>query len=119
MFFLDHLAARWLDRRDPLNLERERIARRVRWIVWVRDRGVCQYGIHLNCPGYVEPYEFELDHIWPVSKGGDNSLANLAVACRECNRKKSNKIIFPRDNGFRPAPRWWVWVLRLLFRSCD
>ena len=33
----------------------------------------------------------EIDHITPVSKGGDNSILNLVTSCRDCNRGKSNK----------------------------
>lgn len=34
---------------------------------------------------------FTIDHILPVSEGGDDSLENLALACFHCNRHKSNK----------------------------
>ena len=34
----------------------------------------------------------EIDHIIPVSKGGEGSDENLQVLCRSCNRSKSNKI---------------------------
>lgn len=32
-----------------------------------------------------------IDHVIPVSKGGDSSFSNLAPSCSECNYKKSNK----------------------------
>ncbi len=35
---------------------------------------------------------FTVDHIIPLSKGGLNSLDNLALACFHCNRQKSDKI---------------------------
>ena len=34
---------------------------------------------------------FELDHIVPLSRGGEGTLTNLQVTCRPCNRAKSNK----------------------------
>ena len=35
-----------------------------------------------------------LDHIIPVSKGGDTTLNNMVLACRSCNSSKSNKDVF-------------------------
>lgn len=32
----------------------------------------------------------EIDHIIPVSKGGQNSIENLALAHRSCNRAKKD-----------------------------
>ena len=34
-----------------------------------------------------------LDHIIPKSKGGLNTWENLVTACRECNRKKDDKML--------------------------
>ena len=33
----------------------------------------------------------EVDHIWPKSKGGEDSLDNLVAACRRCNILKKDK----------------------------
>jgi len=37
--------------------------------------------------------ELQVDHIYPVSKGGTNSLDNLVAACVECNSGKSNGVL--------------------------
>lgn len=34
----------------------------------------------------------QIDHIYPVSKGGVSQIKNLQVLCKKCNIKKSNKI---------------------------
>ncbi|MFP3156324.1 HNH endonuclease [Lachnospiraceae bacterium ZAX-1] len=39
------------------------------------------------------PMSAEVDHIIPVSKGGDlTAMENLQLVHRQCNRRKSNKI---------------------------
>lgn len=45
--------------------------------------------------------KWEIDHINPIKLGGDNSLDNLAIACRSCNRKKSAKSLdqYLKDSG--------------------
>ena len=40
----------------------------------------------------VSTQRFEMEHIIPVSKGGESDLRNLALACRGCNAHKQNKI---------------------------
>ena len=36
---------------------------------------------------------YHLEHIVPVSKGGENSLNNLAISCETCNLQKGAKLI--------------------------
>jgi hypothetical protein len=35
----------------------------------------------------------ELDHITPISRGGNHTRDNLQLACRQCNMKKSNREV--------------------------
>jgi len=46
-----------------------------------------------RCAYCFGPYE-ELDHLYPLSKGGAHSLENLAPSCRRCNRRKNNRPIW-------------------------
>lgn len=32
-----------------------------------------------------------IEHIWPRARGGDNAIANLALACSGCNREKGKR----------------------------
>ncbi|WGZ94913.1 MAG: HNH endonuclease signature motif containing protein [Candidatus Thiothrix putei] len=56
---------------------------------------------------------FEFDHIAPISRAGETSLENLALACGGCNRHKSNKVqgIDPatgdRVELFNPRQQQW------------
>ncbi|KIL35136.1 hypothetical protein SD71_16005 [Cohnella kolymensis] len=36
--------------------------------------------------------EHEIDHVIPLSRGGTDELPNLVITCRNCNRRKNNKL---------------------------
>ena len=61
--------------------------------VFDRDAWTCQI-CGLATPrakrGSYEPDAPELDHIYPLSKGGSHSYANTQCACRKCNGIKSD-----------------------------
>ena len=50
-----------------------------------------------NCCEYCHSQEkfatqsFSIEHIYPLSKGGETKLDNLALACQGCNNHKYNK----------------------------
>ena len=66
--------------------ERKPIPKGTRFEVLKRDEFTCQY-----CGREAPDVILEIDHIIPVSKGGDNSVMNLITSCRDCNRGKSDK----------------------------
>ncbi|MDQ3062255.1 MAG: HNH endonuclease [Acidobacteriota bacterium] len=37
-------------------------------------------------------YKLEIEHIYPISKGGTSEKENLCLACRKCNLHKSSKV---------------------------
>jgi hypothetical protein len=67
-------------------MERKPLPKSIRFEVLKRDCFTCQY-----CGREAPDVILEVDHIIPISKGGDDSLMNLVTACRDCNRGKSNK----------------------------
>lgn len=60
-----------------------REARTIANEIFLRDNFRCVY-----C-GATE--KLSLDHVHPVSRGGDNSIDNLVTACRSCNSSKGAK----------------------------
>jgi hypothetical protein len=52
--------------------------------VWERDKHKC-----VKCG---RECDLEYDHEIPVSKGGSNTVNNIRLLCKQCNRKKSGKI---------------------------
>lgn len=67
------------------NHKRKPIPQKVRFEVFKRDSFKCQY-----CGQSSPDVILHVDHIKPVSKGGDNSIINLITACQGCNSGKSN-----------------------------
>ena len=61
----------------------------------VYDDNVIEYGT-LTCVYCLETVSIEnatLEHILPLSRGGDNQRCNLAIACYHCNCVKNNKTV--------------------------
>lgn len=59
-----------------------------------RDEGTCQY-----CGS---KKRLTIDHVLPVSRGGENSWTNMVACCWDCNNKKGN--LTPEEWG-RPLIR--------------
>jgi len=70
----------WQDR-----LANRRVPDSLRAAVLVRDGGRCR-----KCR---RPINLEMDHIVPLSKGGETEESNLQVLCRRCNRFKYKKLV--------------------------
>ncbi len=64
------------------------ISKKTRFEVFKRDGFVCQY-----CGAHPPAAVLELDHIHPVSEGGDNGQDNLITACWDCNRGKGARLL--------------------------
>lgn len=60
--------------------ERARVTRAVRQIVFERDEYACR-----TC-GATEP--LQVDHVYPLARGGTSALDNLQTLCGPCNRRK-------------------------------
>jgi 5-methylcytosine-specific restriction endonuclease McrA len=78
------VAVVWRRPRAVAAPRRQAIPERVRHEVWRRDRGRC---VECGSRG-----RLEFDHIIPVSRGGANTVRNIALRCEPCNRRKGARI---------------------------
>lgn len=74
-------------------LERKPISKKLRFDIFKRDNFQCVY-----CGKTPPEVTLEVDHIEPVSKGGDNDINNLVTSCFDCNRGKRNIRLTKKPN---------------------
>jgi len=65
---------------------RKPLSKAVRFEVFKRDKFTCQY-----CGSKAPEVVLNVDHIEPVSKGGNNEVINLITSCFGCNSGKKDK----------------------------
>lgn len=56
--------------------------------IYKRDNGICQI-----CQMRCSQTEASIDHIVPLSKGGEHSRLNIVLAHRRCNSRKGNRVV--------------------------
>lgn len=66
-------------------MKRKTITKKLRFEIFKRDGFKCAY-----CGKEPPNTVLEIDHIEPVSKGGEDDINNYITACFDCNRGKSN-----------------------------
>lgn len=76
--------------RVPTPTKRESIPKLVREYIYKQSNGKCAL-----CGRNIEYKDFTIDHIVPLSKGGENSIDNFQCTCYACNQFKQN--ILPED----------------------
>lgn len=64
------------------------VSKLLRFEIFKRDNFTCKY-----CGRKVPDVVLEIDHVFPKSKGGEDSAENLITSCYDCNRGKSDKLI--------------------------
>lgn len=74
-------------RREYINVRRRREAAGMKRLrIYMRDKYRCQY-----CGEKKGAGELTLDHIFPRSRGGENSPVNIVTACVQCNNRKGSR----------------------------
>jgi 5-methylcytosine-specific restriction endonuclease McrA len=56
--------------------------------IYRRDLETCRY-----CGRRGREVRLELDHVFPVARGGGDQIDNLVTSCRECNRAKGATVL--------------------------
>ena len=78
--------------------KRKTIGDKLRFEVFKRDQFKCQY-----CGKAAPDVVLNVDHINPVSKGGENDILNLVTSCEDCNSGKSDRLL--SDNSILDKQR--------------
>ena len=47
----------------------------------------------MSCGASIDDVVITVDHVVPVSRGGDNTINNIQILCKPCNQKKSDNSI--------------------------
>lgn len=95
------MGTRSLSRKIPKKLQ-EQVRRRANFL--------CEY-CHTN--EQWQNVRFTIDHLIPVSEGGEDTFENLCLACFHCNRRRSTKtIVIDKESGqsvslFNPRQHQW------------
>tara|TARA_R100000501_G_C2606072_1_gene101821 strand:- start:8 stop:571 length:564 start_codon:yes stop_codon:yes gene_type:complete len=79
---MDRGRVEWVYKSDKIL--RKRLNNKLRFAVLERDEWKCQL-----CGAGSEARVLEVDHIVPVSEGGEETMENLRTLCHECNIRKS------------------------------
>lgn len=72
----------------------QKILRPNRKNIYSRDDGICSY-----CGKNLHYSDATIDHIFPRSRGGEDTWDNLTLSCGPCNLKKGNRT--PSEAGMR------------------
>lgn len=67
--------------------------------LYLKQRGACAY-----CGAYLKE-DWQLDHVIPLARGGSNTIENVALACKECNNRKSWKTPEEWGGAIIPLPK--------------
>ncbi|QGY29791.1 HNH endonuclease [Pantoea cypripedii] len=91
---------------DQVKKVRSGVTKKIRFEVFKRDGFKCQY-----CGSSAPDVILHVDHVTPVSKGGDNDLMNLITSCESCNGGKSDREL--NDNSVLEKQRQQLQELNL------
>ena len=68
-------------------VERARVSNKMRFSIYERDGWRCR-----RCGKSQRFAELEIDHIFPIAKGGKSTYDNLQTLCHRCNVEKGDSV---------------------------
>jgi 5-methylcytosine-specific restriction endonuclease McrA len=71
-----------------IKTNRHKISKDIKSRVFAKSNNICYL-----CGLFLSPFDFNIDHVNPISKGGKNTLKNMKATHKKCNELKGNKII--------------------------
>jgi len=69
-----------------------------------RDELTCQY-----CGADLQQERLTIDHVVPISRGGESNWENCVLACRRCNGRKANNTPREANMRLRRPPKQPAW----------
>lgn len=69
-------------------MRRYQLNQQIKRLVRLRAKNCCEYCLSQE---KFATQKFSIEHIFPISKGGESTINNLALACQGCNNYKYNK----------------------------
>lgn len=80
----------WYQAADPQFQKKQRLKakelRRSQWWKAQLAKGVCHF-----CQQSFPAIDLTMDHLIPISRGGETKKSNVVTACKECNTQKKSK----------------------------
>ena len=82
-----------------------------RFNIIFRDNFECQY-----CGEHGSLKDLTIDHVIPVSRGGQNTWENVVTACGPCNSKKGNKLLNEMGIKLKHNPCKPKWTPQIIIK---
>lgn len=87
---MDHFIIEITEQQIRREKEKGRELRKSRWWQNIIAQGICHW-----CGGSFPKEELTMDHVVPVTRGGQSTKGNVVPACKECNNRK--KYLLPME----------------------
>lgn len=78
-----------MSNRRKVNI-RERFSESEKKAILAKSKGRCA-----RCGKELDISSMTIEHVIPLSKGGENRVSNLVALCEDCNKSKGNAVVLP------------------------